>query len=208
MIQTSSQTLNQTTVKRTSAVRTPEVAVGALIIAACVIGAMTWSRSAVVGTSVLVVTSDVKRGEVLEESDFGTITLTSSDDIELVRASSLDDAIGLRATVDIPSGTPLTPAQLGSVRPIASGEGLVGLTVALGEAPADIEAGDSVRLLTLTRQTDGSAASAVESAIFEVWDVGPSDPLDGSRVVTLKVGVEEAVTLLGREEIRLMKVNP
>jgi len=102
MIQTSSQTLSQTTVKRTSAVRTPEVAVGALIIAACVIGAMTWSRSAVVGTSVLVVTSDVKRGEVLEESDFGTITLTSSDDIELVRASSLDDAIGLRATVDIP----------------------------------------------------------------------------------------------------------
>jgi len=80
--------------------------------------------------------------------------------------------------------------------------------VALGEAPADIEAGDSVRLLTLTRQTDGSAASAVESAIFEVWDVGPPDPLDGSRVVTLKVGVEDAVTLLGREEIRLMKVNP
>ena len=119
MIQTSSQTLDQTTVKRTSAVRTPEVAAGALIIAACVIGAMTWSRSAVVGTSVLVVTSDVKRGEVLEESDFGTITLTSSDDIELVRASSLDDAIGLRATVDIPSGTPLTPAQLGSVSPIA-----------------------------------------------------------------------------------------
>lgn len=208
MIQTSSQTLSQTTVKRTSAVRTPEVAVGALIIAACVIAAMTWSRSAVVGTSVLVVTSDVKRGEVLEESDFGTITLTSSDDIELVRASSLDDAIGLRATVDIPSGTPLTPAQLGSASPIANGEGLVGLTVALGEAPADIEAGDSVRLLTLTRQTDGSAATAIEPAIFEVWDVTASDPLDGSRVVTLKVGVEEAVTLLGREEIRLMKVNP
>jgi hypothetical protein len=60
-----------------------------LIIAACVVGAMMWGRSAVVGTSVLVVTNDVKRGQVLEASDFGAITLTSSDDIELVRASAL-----------------------------------------------------------------------------------------------------------------------
>jgi hypothetical protein len=81
--------MSQTITKRTSAVRTPEVAVGALIIAACVVGAMIWGRSAVVGTSVLVVTNDVKRGQVLEASDFGAITLTSSDDIELVRASAL-----------------------------------------------------------------------------------------------------------------------
>jgi len=200
--------VNRLTSARTNAVRTPEVAVGALIIAACVVGAMTWSRSVVVGTSVLVVTSDVKRGEVLQESDFGTITLTSSDDIDLVRAASLEDAVGLRAMTDISAGTPLTPSQLGSVSPIANDEGLVGLTVALGEAPADIDAGDSVRLLTLTRRTDGSTASAIEPAVFEVWHITPSDPMDGSRVVTLKVGVEEAITFLGREEIRLMKVNP
>lgn len=200
--------VNRLTSARTNAVRTPEVAVGALIIAACVVGAMTWSRSVVVGTSVLVVTSDVKRGEVLQESDFGTITLTSSDDIDLVRATSLDDAVGLRAMTDISAGTPLTPSQLGSVSPIANDEGLVGLTVALGEAPADIDAGDSVRLLTLTRRTDGSTASAIEPAVLEVWHITPSDPMDGSRVVTLKVGVEEAITFLGREEIRLMKVNP
>ncbi|MBM3828801.1 MAG: SAF domain-containing protein [Actinobacteria bacterium] len=200
--------MNRLTSARTNAVRTPEVAVGALIIAACVVGAMTWSRSVVVGTSVLVVTSDVKRGEVLQESDFGTITLTSSDDIDLVRAASLEDAVGLRAMTDISAGTPLTPSQLGSVSPIANDEGLVGLTVALGEAPADIDAGDSVRLLTLTRRTDGSTASAIEPAVFEVWHITPSDPMDGSRVVTLKVGVEEAITFLGREEIRLMKVNP
>jgi len=138
---------NQTTVKRSSAVRTPEVAVGALIIAACVVGAMTWGRSAVVGTPVLVVTSDVKRGQVLRASDFGTITLTSSDDIELVRASSVDDAVGLRATVDIDAGTPLTPAQLSAVSPLPAGRGLVGLTVVPGEAPAELNVGDSVRVL-------------------------------------------------------------
>lgn len=207
MTQTATHT-NQTTVKRSSAVRTPEVAVGALIIAACVVGAMTWGRSAVVGTPVLVVTSDVKRGQVLRASDFATITLTSSDDIELVRASSVDDAVGLRATVDIDAGTPLTPAQLSAVSPLPAGRGLVGLTVVPGDAPAELNVGDSVRVLVTTRSADGSISSTVEPTVFEVWDITEPDPMDASRVVTLEVGVDEASTLLGREEIRLMKVNP
>ena len=199
--------MSQTITKRTSAVRTPEVAVGALIIAACVVGAMIWGRSAVVGTSVLVVTNDVKRGQVLEASDFGAITLTSSDDIELVRASALQDAVGLRAIVDIAAGTPLTPAQLDSVDPLAVGEGLVGLTIAPGDAPADLDVGDSVRLLTVTRLADGSTSPAVEAASVEVWAISDPDPLDGTRVITLKVSEDVATMVLGREEIRLMKVN-
>lgn len=199
--------MSQTITNRTSAVRTPEVAVGALIIAACVVGAMMWGRSAVVGTSVLVVTNDVKRGQVLEASDFGAITLTSSDDIELVRASALQDAVGLRATVDIAAGTPLTPAQLDSVDPLAVGEGLVGLTIAPGDAPADLDVGDSVRLLTVTRLADGSTSPAVEAASVEVWAISDPDPLDGTRVITLKVSEDVATMVLGREEIRLMKVN-
>ena len=199
--------MSQTITNRTSAVRTPEVAVGALIIAACVVGAMIWGRSAVVGTSVLVVTNDVKRGQVLEASDFGAITLTSSDDIELVRASALQDAVGLRATVDIAAGTPLTPAQLDSVDSLAVGEGLVGLTVASGDAPADLDVGDSVRLLTVTRLADGSTSPAVEAASVEVWAMSDPDPLDGTRVITLKVSEDVATMVLGREEIRLMKVN-
>ena len=199
--------MSQTITNRTSAVRTPEVAVGALIIAACVVGAMIWGRSAVVGTSVLVVTNDVKRGQVLEASDFGAITLTSSDDIELVRASALQDAVGLRATVDIAAGTPLTPAQLDSVDSLAVGEGLVGLTVAPGDAPADLDVGDSVRLLTVTRLADGSTSPAVEAASVEVWAMSDPDPLDGTRVITLKVSEDVATIVLGREEIRLMKVN-
>jgi len=199
--------MSHTITKRTSAVRTPEVAVGALIIAACVVGAMMWGRSAVVGTSVLVVTNDVKRGQVFEASDFGAITLTSSDDIELVRASALQDAVGLRATVDIAAGTPLTPAQLDLVDPLAVGEGLVGLTVAPGDAPADLDVGDSVRLLTVTRLADGSTSPAVEAASVEVWAISDPDPLDGTRVITLKVSEDVATMVLGREEIRLMKVN-
>ncbi|MEY3617697.1 MAG: hypothetical protein RL726_395 [Actinomycetota bacterium] len=199
--------MSENITKRTSAVRTPEVAVGALIIAACVVGAMMWGRSAVVGTSVLVVTNDVKRGQVLEASDFGAITLTSSDDIELVRASALQDAVGLRATVDIAAGTPLTPAQLDSVDPLAVGEGLVGLTVAPGDAPADLDVGDSVRLLTVTREADGSTSPAVEASSVEVWAISEPDPLDGARVITLKMNQDVATMVLGREEIRLMKVN-
>lgn len=198
---------NQTTDKRTGAVRTPEVAVGTLIIAACVLGAMTWNRSSVAGASVLVVTTDVREGQVLTADDFGTIRLTSSDDIRLLPSGSFDDAVGMRATVDIAAGSPLTPSQLAPNRPVGRDEGLIGLSVDLGEAPADLEVGDDVRVLTLTRADDGSTTSAVELPTLEVWDLTEPDPMDGSRVVTLKVGVDQAAMLLGREEIRLMKVG-
>jgi flagella basal body P-ring formation protein FlgA len=201
------QSTNSTSVKTSSAVRTPELAVGLFIIAACVLGAMTWSRSAVADTSVLVVTTNVRRGQVLQSTDLGTIALTSSDDIELVPASSFDEAVGLRATVDIAPGTPLTPSQLTSADPLGVGRGLVGLVVEPGEAPADLAVGDSVRVLTTTRAADGSVSSAVDPTVFEVWDVEQVDPMDSSRVITLEVSVDEASTLLGREEIRLMKVN-
>ena len=193
--------------RSTSAVRTPEVAVGALIIALCVVGAMAWGRSAVSGTSVLVVNNDVRKGAVLDADDLSTITLTSSDDIALVRASSLNDAVGRRAAVDITAGTPLTPSQLTSASIVSSGEGLVGLTIDAGEAPATLAPGDSVRVLTVTRGNDGTTTSAVEPTAFEVWDISEPDPLDATRVVTLKIDIDLATTLLGREEIRLMKVN-
>ena len=46
-----------------------------------------------------------------------------------------------------------------------------------------------------------------EPTTFEVWDISEPDSLDATRVVTLKVDIDLATTLLGREEIRLMKVN-
>lgn len=199
--------MSQTISKHTKAVRTPEVAVGALIIAVCVVGAMSWGRSAVAGTSVLVIKNDVRRGALLTADDFGSITLNSSADIALVPSASLDDAVGLRAAVDIAAGTPLTPSQLTSASVVAAGQGLVGLTVDLGEAPSDLSPGDTVRILTVTRANDGSTTSAVESTTFEVWDISEPDPMDAVRVVTLKVDVDQAALLLGHEEIRLMKVN-
>jgi hypothetical protein len=113
----------------------------------------------------------------------------------------------MRATVDIASGSPLTSAQISAASELRPGEGLVGLTIAPGEAPDELSSGDAVRLLTLTRNTDGSTSSIVEATSFEVWSVSEQDPLDGSRVVTLKVTVDGATALLGREEIRLMKVG-
>lgn len=83
----------------------------------------------------------------------------------------------------------------------------MGLTIDAGEAPATLAPGDSVRVLTVTRGNDGTTTSAVEPTAFEVWDISEPDPLDATRVVTLKIDIDLATTLLGREEIRLMKVN-
>ncbi|MFM8847232.1 MAG: SAF domain-containing protein [Actinomycetota bacterium] len=195
------------TAGRRSTIRTPEVAVGALVIALCVIGAMVWGRSAVAGTRVLVVRHDLHRGDVIDESDLATVTLTSSDDIALLPVTAAESVVGMRVVVDVDADTPLTAAQLSSAGRLSATEGLVGLTVAPGEAPGELASGDTVRLLTSSRNPDGSVTAVAEPPTLEVWDISAPDPLDGTRVVTLKVDVTDAPTLLGRDEIRLMKVS-
>ena len=54
---------------------------------------------------------------------------------------------------------------------------------------------------------DLTSTAVAEPPTLEVWDISAPDPLDGTRVVTLKVDVTDAPTLLGRDEIRLMKVS-
>ena len=134
-----------------SAVRTPEVAVGLLIIAVCVIGAMMWGRSAVTGTRVLVVSRDLSRGDVIDETDLSTVSLTSASDIALLPASVAAEVVGMRTTVDIESGSPLTSAQVSAASELRPGEGLVGLTIAPGESPDELSSGDAVRLLKIGR---------------------------------------------------------
>ena len=187
-------------------VRIPEFAIGLLIVCICIIGAFMWQNSDATGTKVLVTSRALQRGHELQASDLSSITLTSSDDIALLETSTANDIIGMRITTDIVAGTPLTPSQLISVRPLTTTEGLAGITVTKAQAPANLAAGDNVQVIAVDSQSDGTNLTTSIAAKIQVWEISDPDELSGDRSVTLRVAITSANELIGHDELHLVKV--
>ena len=187
-------------------VRIPEFAIGLLIICICIIGAFMWQNSDATGTKVLVTSRALQRGHEIQASDLSSITLTSTDDIALLETSTATDIIGMRITTDIVAGTPLTPSQLISVRPLTTSEGLAGITVTKAQAPANLAAGDNVQVIAVDSQSDGTNLTTSIAAKIQVWEISDPDELSGDRSVTLRVAITSADELIGHDELHLVKV--
>jgi Flp pilus assembly protein CpaB len=187
-------------------VRIPEFAIGLLIVCICIIGAFMWQNSDATGTKVLVTSRALQRGHEIQASDLSSVTLTSSDDIALLDTSTATDVIGMRITTDIVAGTPLTPSQLISVRPLTTSEGLAGITVTKAQAPANLAAGDSVQVIAVDSQSDGTNLTTSIAAKIQVWEISDPDELSGDRSVTLRVAITSANELIGHDELHLVKV--
>ena len=187
-------------------VRIPEFAIGLLIVCICIIGAFMWQNSDATGTKVLVTSRALQRGHEIQASDLSSITLTSSDDIALLETSTATDIIGMRITTDIVAGTPLTPSQLISVRPLTTTEGLAGITVTKAQAPANLAAGDNVQVIAVDSQSDGTNLTTSIAAKIQVWEISDPDELSGDRSVTLRITIVSANELIGHDELHLVKV--
>jgi hypothetical protein len=187
-------------------VRIPEFAIGLLIVCVCIIGAFMWQNSGAEGTQVLVTSRTLKRGHEIQATDLSTITLTSSDDIALLSTGAATDIIGMRLTTDIIAGSPLAPSQLITVEPLASTEGLAGITVTKSQAPANLAAGDNVQVIAVDSQSDGSNLTTPISTNVQVWEISEPDELSGDRSVTLRVAITSASELIGHDELHLVKV--
>lgn len=188
-------------------VRIPELAVGVLIVAGCVLGALVWQRSIERGTAVLVAGRDLRRGQMLSEEDLSAVVITSEQPLSLLGISSASEIVGMRLKVDIPMGTPLAPTHVADVEPIDSRYGLVGITVSNAEAPLDLTAGDIVRLVTVDEDIDGSRIVDVVDPIAMVWEISIPDDIEGRRSVTLRLPVDAVVAPLGHDEVHLVKVG-
>ncbi len=187
-------------------VRIPEFAIGLLIVCVCIIGAFMWQNSGAEGNQVLVTSRALKRGHEIQATDLSTITLTSSGDIALLSTGAASDIVGMRLTTDIVAGSPLTPSQLITVEPLASTEGLAGITVTKSQAPANLAAGDNVQVIAVDSQSDGSNLTTSISTNVQVWEISEPDELSGDRSVTLRVAITLASELIGHDEIHLVKV--
>lgn len=187
--------------------RIPELAVGVLIVAGCVLGALVWQRSIERGTAVLVASRDLRRGQVLVEDDLSAVVITSDRPLSLLRVSSASEVVGMRLRADLPTGTPLTATLVADVEPIDSRHGLVGITVSNAEAPFDLMAGDVVRLVTVDDDIDGARIVEVVDVLASIWEISAPDDIEGRRSVTLRLPIDSVLAPHGHDELHLVKVG-
>lgn len=192
----------------TKNIRIPELATGAAIVLVCVIGALAWGGpSQAAGHQVLVAATDLERGHLITAGDITTVEISSSGDVALLDASLADQVVGLRASTSISAGSPFTEGQLGRRKPLAASDGLVGLVVSPDQAPIELAAGDTVDVVAVTHESDGTITRERLPMSMEVWDVAEPDPMTGDRSVTLRIGIASAPAIVGHDEVHLVKVG-
>ncbi|PUA79470.1 hypothetical protein C7S10_19050 [Nocardioides currus] len=147
---------------------------------------------------VLVVSSDIKRGETIDAGDLKVVRLSVDPALSPVAGSREADIEGSRAAVDLWAGTMLTEQAITENLVPGEGESLVGISLAPGQMPAEpLFSGDTVRVVT-TPGDQGEVTDeepvTIEAVVVSVSRVEET----GETVVDVSVPEREAADLAAR----------
>lgn len=185
--------------------------VGTLIALLCGVLAYWAIGQASTPRSVVVVAKDIAAGDVIEQGDLGTTTVSGGSDLTTLSAEQLPSLVGERAAVSMPAGT-LANRELTMSRVVPrEGQVIVGVALAPGQYPASgLKRGDEVRLVV----TGGGqsiktlpAGKAFSGTVLAVGDVAEN----GKVTVDLSIGAGEgdlAAAAAGTERIAVVNVAP
>lgn len=144
---------------------------------------------------VVVVNTEVARGEVLEAGDLTTMTVSggSATGVSAEEASSL---VGMVAVSDLQPGAMVLASGVASSLPVAEDTSVVGVGVKSAQLPTrSLRAGDTVRVINVP--VPGAATAAGESAapISGTVDATRTDENQGMVIVDVVVDTGAAATV-------------
>lgn len=159
------------------------IALGVLLACLGGLGAAFLYTTATTSVTVVLVTADVARGEVIEASDLSAVTIGSVPGVSTVPADSLDDQVGKTALVDLTSGT-LLPADGVGTPVVPSGTAKLGLKLAAGRIPNEPITPD-----TPIQLVEVSAAEGAQIRTFNATAVSSPSVLADGQTFLLDVRV-------------------
>jgi hypothetical protein len=114
-------------------------------------------------TSVIIVTETIEQGQLIAGSQLGAATASISSGVTAIPVADASQLSGQRAAVTIEAGSLLTPEDVTTAAPIASGDAVVGLALKAGQLPAaGVEAGDQVQIVQTA--SPGTPLSSVSNS--------------------------------------------
>lgn len=147
---------------------------------------------------VLVVASNIKRGETIEAGDLAVVRLSVDPALTPVAGSKVSELVGSRAAVDLWAGTLLTESAVTDSLVPREGESLVGISLTPAQMPSEsLYSGDAVRIVTTPG--DGGEVTDKDPVTIEATVVGVSRVEEtGETVVDVSVPEDEAADLAAR----------
>lgn len=186
--------------------RSPKmVALGVLLVVLGGIGAALLYTMNADQRAVVVMATDVPRGETVAREHLAVLEVPATLGVEAVAAEELNAFVGQQARTDLPQGSfPLT-RHVGE-DPLPAGQSLVGLRLPLGKLPtSDLPPGTTVRLVGLVEGAE-TAVDAVVATRPTLLDDGASFSLDvqvpdgeADAVARLSAGDQVALVVVTRE---------
>ena len=154
----------------------PVAAVGLASLAASFVVFLAMEPVAPAARSVLVLSTPVKAGHLLTASDL-RVGAVSAKGVSVLPASREANVVGQAASVDLPTGTLLVPADLATAAGPGPGQAVVGVALKAGQFPGEISPGAQVEVLSTTGSGPSSGPQLLAQA--EVYGVhtDPSSPL-------------------------------
>lgn len=152
----------------------------ALGVVAIVLGALGAATLYSVNTnliSVVVVTRDVVRGDVIQATDLSVADMPAGLQVDMSPASDLENMVGQRALSDLPAGSFPLERHLGE-EPVPPGQSLVGIRLTAGRLPTTaLPPGTRVQLISLAADDDTVVDALMASSPF-LLDDGSGHLLD------------------------------
>jgi hypothetical protein len=97
---------------------------------------------------VLVATTTIRQGQRLSGIQLGTVDVAASAGLSTIPLADASQLSGTWAAVTIPMGSLISPRDVTSSRPLASGSAVVGLSLKDGQLPSNgVEPGDQVMVV-------------------------------------------------------------
>jgi len=148
---------------------------------------------------VFVVNTNVDRGATITSKELSVIQVAPNQHVAgFTQASAI---VGKVATVDLPSGSLVTPSSISTALPIPAGKSLVGIALKKSQLPSvPLHPGDKVTIVPIAQQQGTVTANAdVPSGVqATVATTDQVDPSSGLVVVNVYVSQSAAGDVAGR----------
>lgn len=169
----------------------------ALILAGGLGGVYLYSSSADV-SQVFVMSTDVVRGDTIEQDDLTTIDIAAGQSTAGYTVDQAKDVIGRVAAVDLPKGSLLTGGSVTDQLPVPEGQALVGIALTPSQMPATpLIAGDNVRIVPVAG-TNAPVGSTGDSGVTATVSNTRFDDIANMTIVDVYVDEALAADLASR----------
>lgn len=188
--------------------RIPELAIGMVLMCGGALGAILLSRS---GDSMVVVVGSshsLDRGTKIVAQDLIALEVPSSSASSFVTSKNASSLIGQTMLINLNASSPLTSAMLSPTEELQPDEALTSAAIKIGNFPADLAVGDSVRVVTVP---DLAISESREPSMFSevviIYSIIQTTDNNDVALVTFRSSLDLSMTIARAGEVFVSRVS-